>query len=193
MVGDPALGLRAHRLPLGLSREREALADRRAAYFQGRAAAIARSLLWQPGAEPRLHRARLWSSGPCPASGSRHSHANREQPHGRDLPARTARVHRGIHFRQQPARRRHRRAVPALSAWKGGPEHLARSTALRNRKSAAQWRRAAANSICHGVSPWLPRENAIGYSAERTLPCCSMPPDWLQVQLRATWEPQWYA
>src|SRR5262249_43336840 len=77
-------------------------------------------------------------------------------------------------------RRRHRRAVPALSAWKGGPEHLARSTALRNRKSPAQGRRAAANSICHGVSPWLPRENAIGYGAERTLPCCSMPPDWLQ-------------
>jgi hypothetical protein len=58
---------------------------------------------------------------------------------------------------------------------------LARSTALRKRKSGAQEQRAAANSICHDVSPWLPRENAVGNSAERAPPCYfDVPPDWLQ-------------
>ena len=35
--------------------------------------------------------------------------------HGRHLPARPARIHRRIHHREQPAGRRHHRAIPAMS------------------------------------------------------------------------------
>src|SRR5262249_24427672 len=57
-----------------------------------------------------------------------------EQPHGQDLPDRAARVHRRVHRRQQPARRRPRGAVfdvralphfqPSLPAQAGNQVHV---------------------------------------------------------------------
>jgi uncharacterized alpha-E superfamily protein len=69
---------------------------------QGRDAALARELLRQPGSEPRLHRAGLRPSGPGAAAGPGGAHADSEQPHGRDFPARAARIHRRVHLLQQP-------------------------------------------------------------------------------------------
>ena len=64
--------------------------------------------------QSRPDRRRLWPPGPGAAPGPRDPHAAGEQPHGGDLPARPARVHRRIHRRQQPARRRHHRAISWL-------------------------------------------------------------------------------
>ncbi len=71
MGGDPALGVGAHRLSLGLSRERQAVAGRRPAHPQGRDAALAGELLREPGAKSRPHRQRLWPPGPGAAPGAR--------------------------------------------------------------------------------------------------------------------------
>ncbi len=60
---DPALGLGAHRLSLGLSRNPETLADRRSVDPQRHAAAIAGELLRQSGAQSRPDRRRLWPPG----------------------------------------------------------------------------------------------------------------------------------
>ena len=49
--------------------------------------------------------ARLWPPGPGAAPGPQHPRPAAEQPHGRDLPDRPARVHRRVHRRQQRARR----------------------------------------------------------------------------------------
>ena len=73
VVGDPALGLGAHRLSLGLSREPEAVAGRRPADPQRADAALARELLREPGAEPRPHRRRLRPAGPGAAPGAQRS------------------------------------------------------------------------------------------------------------------------
>src|SRR5262249_30407370 len=109
--GDPALGLRPDRLSLGLSREREALADRRPPDPARRAAALARQLLRESGGLSRPYRPRLWPPGAGAAPGAQRPRPAREQPHGGDLPARNARVHRRIYRQQQPARCRDNRAV----------------------------------------------------------------------------------
>ena len=76
---DPALGVGAHRLSLGLSRERQAVARRRPAHPQGRDAAVAGELLREPGAKSRPHRQRLWPPGSGAAPGPRGPGAAREQ------------------------------------------------------------------------------------------------------------------
>ena len=63
----------AHLLPLGLSREPQALAGRRPADPQRPDAALARELLREPGAPPRPDRARLWPPGAGPAARARAS------------------------------------------------------------------------------------------------------------------------
>ena len=63
--GDPALGLGAHRLSLGLSREPEALADRRPADPQRPDAALARELLREPRRASRQHRRAYGRQGPA--------------------------------------------------------------------------------------------------------------------------------
>src|SRR6202040_3615259 len=57
---DPALGLGADRLSLGLSGNPQAMADRRSSDPQRFAAALAGELLRQPGAQSRPDRRRLW-------------------------------------------------------------------------------------------------------------------------------------
>ncbi len=64
---DPALGVGADGLSLGLSRDAETLADRRPFDPQRHAAALAGELLQQPGAQPRPDRRRLWPPGRLPA------------------------------------------------------------------------------------------------------------------------------
>ena len=49
---------------------------------------------------------RLRPAGPRAAAGAQHPHAAAEQPDGGNLPIRSARVHRVVHCRQQPARQR---------------------------------------------------------------------------------------
>ena len=78
-------------------------------------AAFAVELLREPGAEPRPHRPRLRPAGPGAAPGPRHPHAAAEQPHGRHLPARPARVHRRLRRRQQPPRQRDFAAVSGVT------------------------------------------------------------------------------
>ena len=80
-----------------------------------------RKLLRQPGAEPRLHRPGLRPAGSGATAGARGPHQAAEQPHGRDLPAGPARVHRRVHLLQQPPGRRDHRAVPAVT---GASERL---------------------------------------------------------------------
>ena len=77
-----------------------ALAGRRPVDPARRDAALARLLLSGDRAQSRRDRRRLWPAGPGPAPGARHPHAAAEQPHGRRLPARPARVHRRIHHRE---------------------------------------------------------------------------------------------
>ena len=72
---DPALGLGAHRLSLGLSREPETLADRRPADPQRPDAALARELLRASRRAPGQHRARLWPPGPGAAPRALGAHA----------------------------------------------------------------------------------------------------------------------
>src|SRR6266702_5761258 len=111
MGDDAALGLGADRLSLGLSREPETLADRRPADPQRPDAAVAGELLREFGPQPRPDRARLRPPGPRPAAGARHPRPAREQPDGRDLSERLARVHQRVRCRQQPARRHDRAAI----------------------------------------------------------------------------------
>ena len=94
----------------------QALAGRRPADPEGGDAALARLLLRGDRAQSRPDRRRLRPPGPGAAPGARHPRPAAEQPHGRHLPARPARIHRRIHHREQPPRRRHHRAVPAMSA-----------------------------------------------------------------------------
>src|SRR6202022_1186200 len=65
---DPALGLGADSLPLGLSRDAQAMADRRSSDSQRFAAAFAGELLRQSGAQSRPDRRRLWPPGRLAAS-----------------------------------------------------------------------------------------------------------------------------
>ncbi len=80
------------------------------------AAALARQLLREPRAQPRPDRRRLWPPGSVPAPRPRHPQPAGPFEHGRHLPARPARIHRGVHQRQQPARRHHREAVFDMTA-----------------------------------------------------------------------------
>ena len=92
--GDPARGLGADRLSLGLPREPEALADRRPADPERADAALACELLREHGAESRPHR-RAPTAGRARPSGRRAIRTRlAEQPHGGDLPAWPARIHR---------------------------------------------------------------------------------------------------
>ena len=99
MVGDPAHGVGAHRLPLGLPREPQAVAGGRPPDPQRADAAVAGELLREPGALLRLHRHHLWPPGAGPAPGPHHPHPPSEQPHGGDLPDRPARIHHRIRGR----------------------------------------------------------------------------------------------
>src|SRR5207302_8433024 len=85
---DPALGVGADGLSLGLSRDAETLADRRPPDPERHAAAVARKLLQQPGAQPRPDRRRLWPPGRLPAPCPRRPQPVGTQPYGRYLPAR---------------------------------------------------------------------------------------------------------
>ena len=85
---DPALGLGADRLSLGLSREPQALAGRRPADPQ-RARCRARSRAATSNLVRNLdqHRRGLRPAGPGAAAGPRHPHPAAEQPDRRHLPA----------------------------------------------------------------------------------------------------------
>ena len=93
----------------------QALAGRRPSDPARRDAALAGLLLRGHRAQSRLDRRRLRPPGPGPAAGARHSHAAAEQPHGRNLPARPARIHRRVHCREQQARRADHRAISDMS------------------------------------------------------------------------------
>ena len=84
---DPALGLGADRLSLGLSRDPEAMADRRSPDPQRFAAAFAGELLRQSGTQSRPDRRRLWPPGRRAAPCARRPQSLGTQPHGRYLPA----------------------------------------------------------------------------------------------------------
>jgi uncharacterized alpha-E superfamily protein len=79
---DPAFGLGADRLSLGLSRNPETLADRGPSDPQRFAAAVAGQLLRQPGAQPRSDRRRLWPPGRRAAPRPRRPQSPRAQQHG---------------------------------------------------------------------------------------------------------------
>src|SRR6202008_52129 len=84
---DPALGLGADGLSLGLSRDAETLADRGSAHPQRLAAALARKLLRQSRAQPRPDRSRLWPPGAVAAPCPRRPQPARAFEHERHLPA----------------------------------------------------------------------------------------------------------
>src|SRR5260370_7665925 len=111
MGDDAALGRGADRLSSVLSREPETLADRRSAHPHRPDAAVAGELLREFGPQPRPDRARLRPPGPRPAPGARRARRAREQPDGRNLSERLARVHQRVRCRQQPARRHDRAAI----------------------------------------------------------------------------------
>ena len=113
VVVDPALGLGAHRLSLGLSREPEALADRRPPDPQRADAALARELLREPRRPistscRRPMAARVRRSAP-PARSAPGCRTPRSPTSSREGPAR---IPDRVHRRQRPPRRRDRRAVP---------------------------------------------------------------------------------
>ena len=101
--GHPALGLRAPQLPLGLSRELQALAHRRLSHPQPPDAALAAILL-------RRDRRRRWCSSPAsttPATAASRSRSETRaaaggRRHERYLPVGPARVPGGVHRPQQP-------------------------------------------------------------------------------------------
>jgi hypothetical protein len=118
---DPARGLGGHGLSLGLPREREALARGGPADPQPAAPALARQLLRDPGAPPRPHRRCLWTAGTEPAARQQRPGAALLHGYRRRVQARPARVHRGLHRREQPSRLRDHRAIPDLIALNAHP------------------------------------------------------------------------
>ena len=93
---------------------------------------------------PRPYRARLWPPGAGPAPGARRARPAREQPHGGDLPAGPARIHRRVHRQQQPPGRRHRRAISDVKR-KTEDEHRA---VRQNRLLAPCVRYARPSALC---------------------------------------------
>src|SRR4249920_1861337 len=102
MGRDPALRIGTHGLPLGVPRKPQALAGRRPADLARGDAAVTCVLLRGNRSQSRFDRRRLWPSGSGAAACARYSHASSEQPDGRNISARFARIHRRIHRREQP-------------------------------------------------------------------------------------------